>query len=591
MKKEVILLGILTLVFILPFATALNQTIITKAESCMLNKVSEQGCDSFGLEDLTFTLLSAKRCKTELLDNAINGECFGKLGCTVKETAQATLALSESGSNTDIYENWILIQNKTVPDLEWLLQVDSTLPSLCTIEDGSQSTYAVTIAEDKKLTISGSNCLTLDSSGYWLKINPACYDQEFSISCDETFLTSLLFKKAGSQIFYVANEAQSKSGGGTTFEKINYGSFCFKKGTACNYEGTAWAAITLKKIGYDVSDYLAYLIAFESDNEGLLPESFLYYLTENKNFKIELIEKQIGDRYWDELGNRYTDTALALLSLENTDESKVNAVNWLESIQGTDGCWDSGNIAETGFILYSLTGSSISGGDDTGESELENCTSAGYYCISDTDCLSENVLSSYECQGSFWDVCCSQNIISQTCEGNICDSYFNEECPSGNEDYGAVTNQGETCCLIECETSTIPQYDDTCTPEGGNCRDFCEENEESDYTYECSDYTQSCCFPKKGESKWWLWLLIILIILVIIAIIFKDKLKAFYLKLKSKKPRTKEAPINSSQGMPQRTMPPRRILPRTSMPPRRPISQQKGNELDDVLKKLKDMGK
>lgn len=601
MKKEVVLFGILALIFIMPFATSISTNVTTNAKSCLLNAVSQQGCDTFGLQDKIFTLLSAKRCKTELLASASNNECFGESGCTVKDTSRAVLALSESGSDTTNFINWILAQNKTVPNLEWLLQVDSNGVSHCTINDENQGTYSLTIAENKKLTLSASqNCLAVDSSGYWLRINPSCYDQEFSISCDSAFLTSLLFRKTNSDILYVSTEAQTKSAGGTTFEKINQGSSCLKKGNNCDYEGTAWAALTFKKIGEDYSDFLPYLIVFKPDNEGLLPEAFLYYLTGDENYKIELISKQIGNRYWDAFGNKYTDTALALLPFSSEDfEAKTNAVDWLATVQGSDGCWDSKNIAETGFILYSLTGSSDSG--EGGEDTNTDCLSQGYSCVHDTDCSSENILSGYDCSG-FSDVCCSEDTSSQQCEANVCDSYYNEVCPDGYANDNVTMDEGQTCCLVDCESSTPSPstYDDTCTPAGGTCADTsCEKGTEPVDYYTCSDITQTCCIKKKKGTSPLLIILSILIILAVIAIIFKDKLKDLYFKFKTKgnqqsQKRTPSRPL-------QRTnIPPRRTLPARSIPSRVPQQRRalikkpapsKKNELDDVLKKLKDMSK
>lgn len=595
MRKEVILFSILALVFIIPFAAALNSTITTKAKGCILDKVSNEGCDTFGLNDQIFTLLSAKRCKSELLNQAVNGECFGESGCTVKETSQGVLALSESNSDTTSFVNWISLQNRTVPDLEWLLQVDSKEPSTCTITDEASSTYTVSIGADKKLTLSGSNCLQVDSTGYWLRINPSCYDQEFSISCDKAFLTSLLFKKVNSKIFFVASEAQTKSAGGTTFEKIKYGSLCLKKGANCDYEGTAWAALVFKKIGEDYTPYLPYLTAYQSENEGYLPEAFLYYLTGKEEYKQQLVEKQIGNRYWDALGNKYTDTALALLPFSSEDfEAKTNAVDWLSTIQGSEGCWDSKNLAETGFLLYSLTGSPVTG-NESGDEESFNCTDSGYYCIPDADCSYDNLLgSSYDCSG-FSDVCCKEDTTSQDCQANICDSYFNEKCPSGSEDFSVNMSDGQTCCLADCVSTTPTQTNGTCTINNGICRDYnCDSGEEISDFYDCQDSSQLCCIPTKGGTSWWIWLLIILIILAVVAIIFKDKLKAFYLKIKSKKSKPKKiTPTMPQRIPPRRPLPTRKIFPKRTVAPRRPVqkSQKKQSELDDVLKKLKEMGK
>ncbi|MDP2673055.1 MAG: hypothetical protein Q8O84_04550, partial [Nanoarchaeota archaeon] len=125
----------------------------------------------------------------------------------------------------------------------------------------------------------------------------------------------------------------------------------------------------------------------------------------------------------------------------------------------------------------------------------------------------------------------------------------------------------------------------------GTCKDTsCESGEKENLNYLCNDFSQSCCMQKTTTSFWWLWVLGILIVLIALAIAFKDKLKDFYYKLSTNKPKGNP----SRPGMPSRIneIPQRRIIPPQSHPqyPRRPIPQRK-SELDDVLKKLKEMGK
>jgi len=93
-----------------------------------------------------------------------------------------------------------------------------------------------------------------------------------------------------------------------------------------------------------------------------------------------------------------------------------------------------------------------------------------------------------------------------------------------------------------------------------------------------------------------LWVLGILIIIVIIGIIFRNKLRMFFLRFKGTGgPRPRPGPGSGFPPMPTGTMRPpiqRRILPPE---PRRPISrtpaQKPKEELDEVLNKLKEMGK
>lgn len=597
MKKGVVIFAFFALIFILPFISSLNQTSNSEAVACINNKVQEKGCSTFGLDSKIFALLSVGQCEADVLAADSNDECFIPVGansCELKTTSQAVLALDGSGSNTDKYVDWILAQNKTATGIDWLLQIETSEPGSCTLKDLAQNQYQVSTNEDKKLSMSGStNCLSVDSTGYWLEIKPQCQKEEFEISCDKNFQINLLFRKQLSSTIYVFDESvKSETAGGTEFIKARE-SLCFKKGSSCDYEGTLWSALVLKKLGQDVSSYLSYLIAFEEDNENFLPESFLYYLTAEQDFKIELVAKQIGDRYWDEAYDRYYDTSVALMSISSEQGSaKDNAINWLAEVQGDDGCWDSGNVAKTGFLLYSLWPSSFSS-DGDGDGDLpEDCEALGNYCVSDIECLESggDSLSGFSCPGL--SICCNKNKPSQTCSelgGEVCDS--SQDCDGIPEYEVSDLLSGESCCIGSCEEPEIITQSE-CAENFGTCKDTgCESGEKEDLSFSCDDVSQYCCMQKSEKSFWWLWVLGILIILSVLGILFKDKLKDFYDKLTIKKkpgfpPRT---------GMPQRMPEPqRRIIP--SQPhhapqyPRKTIPERK-SELDDVLKKLKEMGK
>ncbi len=590
MKKSAVLFSFFVLIFILPFATSLNQTSDADAEKCIEDKVKEKGCSTFGLESKIFALLSTGQCEADLLKNDFQDECFIPVNansCEIKTTSQAVLALNSASSDTKKYASWLLAQNKTASGIDWLLQIETSEPASCDLEDLDGKKYQVSIDQDKKLSLSGAKCLSLDSSGYWLKISPQCQKQEFKVSCDKAFQVNLLFKKQLSSTVYVFDESvKSETAGGTNFIKARE-SLCFKKGNSCDYEGSLWATLVLKKLGKDVSSYLPYLIVFEEDNEKFLPESFLYFLTAEQDFKIELLAKQIGDKYWDEAYDRYYDTALALMSISSEQtEAKDNAINWLAEIQGDDGCWDSGNVAKTGFLLYSLWPSS-SGNGNGNENPPEDCEALGNFCISDIECSEAggDSLSGFSCSGL--SVCCTKD-LSQTCSelgGEVCDS--SEDC-DGFLEYGASDlSSDESCCVGTCEEPTIITQS-ACEQNYGTCRDTaCESGEKEDLSNLCNDVSQYCCMQKSSKSLWWLWVLGILIVLIALAIVFRDKLGNFYSKLTTKKPAPKS-------GMPPRTheVPQRRILPQQHNPqyPRRPIPQRK-SELDDVLKKLKEMGK
>lgn len=594
MKKRVVLFSFFVLIFILPFISSLNQTSSSDAIACINNKVQEKGCSTFGLDSKIFALLSTGQCEADVLAADSNDECFIPVNansCELKTTSQAVLALDSSGSNTLKYSNWLLAQNKTASGIDWLLQIETSEPASCTLKDLAQNQYQVSIDGDKKLSLSGStNCLTLDSTGYWLDISPQCQKQEFEVSCDKNFQTNLLFRKQLSSIIYVFDESvKSETAGGTDFIKARE-SLCFKKGNSCDYEGSLWATLVLKKLGEDVSSYLPYLIVFEEDNKKFLPESFLYSLTDEQDFKTELLSKQIGNRYWDEAYDRYYDTALALMSISSEQSNeKDNAMNWLAEVQGDDGCWDSGNVAKTGFLLYSLWPSSFSGG---GSNEIpEDCEDAGNYCISDIECSESggDSLSGFNCPGL--SVCCTNDKPSQTCSelgGEVCDSSQNCD---GTQEYGASDLlSDESCCIGTCNQPTITTQSE-CEANFGTCKDtICGSGEKEEISFACDEVSQYCCMQKsEGKSLWWLWVLGILIILSVLGILFKDKLKDFYDKLTIKK----KPSLPPRQGMPSRMPEPqRRIIPQqhSQQSPRKTIPERK-SELDDVLKKLKEMGK
>jgi len=116
--------------------------------------------------------------------------------------------------------------------------------------------------------------------------------------------------------------------------------------------------------------------------------------------------------------------------------------------------------------------------------------------------------------------------------------------------------------------------------------------------------------PKKGKA--WVWIIFVLIVLGLVAVLFRDKIRMLIIKMKKSKKDTKKPrygmgprpgfprPPITPRG-PPRAMPPRRIIPSQQprgAPPRRPMpvrkvpqKQKTPEELDDVLKKLKEMGK
>lgn len=264
--------------------------------------------------------------------------------------------------------------------------------------------------------------------------------------------------------------------------------------------------------------------------------------------------------------------------------------------------------------------------------ELPDCEDDfGYYCRSTNACLNDNgeLLDQYSC--SSLGVCCSRDAVASTCadqSGVICNS--NQRCSGGTEVMNAEDlSVGEICCIGGfCDDKSDETSD--CEWYGGSCKVSCSSGETQN-SDDCEDVYGDgyiCCVsetvpPTPSKPSYvWLWILLVLIVLVVVAILFRDKLRIAFMKLRSKfgKGEQRRPPgFPPPPGMMSRPIP-RRILPPGQqprpMPPRppasgippRPIQQKPApsrpaqkpetkkeekpkSDLDDVLKKLKEMGK
>jgi len=260
-------------------------------------------------------------------------------------------------------------------------------------------------------------------------------------------------------------------------------------------------------------------------------------------------------------------------------------------VQDSEGCWQ-GNIRNTAFLLYAFTGSITSSESSSGGTSL-SCEDVGY-CASETSCadMGGSQLSTYSFSCPSGKICCDSELSSQTCtdiNGEICNS--DEEC------IGSTTETLDTyeCCTGYCEA--ISPIQSECDLSGGSCRDSCLSDEESNS--EACDYPGEICCADKDEpaptSYWWIWVLLILIVLAVMGIIFRDKLRPAWLRIKSK---FKKKPEHSS-GLAYPRTPMRRPMssgvshfPQRPLPSGRPFpSRRPVSDVDDVLKKLKEIGK
>ncbi|MDP3027736.1 MAG: hypothetical protein Q8N63_08590, partial [Nanoarchaeota archaeon] len=576
MKKRVVLILLLFLT-IIPFVLAANETGYEKAYVCLETQLGEDCAASASTEQTAFSLLAIAYnsglqgdCKKALEDKE-KENCWGKTSsdsCDIKSTSQAILALNHIGKNVDDYIKWLEDKKKQTTGLTWFLEIDANEATSCKITTNDANEKTFTVNENKK--ISGtSTCLAPAENNYFLRIADSCLTSNFTISCDKDFITTLLYKKTSGSTYYVSSLTNEAMAGDSTTEKVN--AYCFGV-NACDYEGSLWATIALAKLGKDISPYLPYLSSMydEADNQKYFPSAFLYMLTNEDDYQAEITGKQKQGKYWDEAGNKFYDTALALLALQNVLIDEVsNSKDYLLTIQDASGCWHSNSVRDTAFILYAAWPKTpaISGDIDGGRSL---CADFNHYCVASEECSAEDTLTNFYCSG-LSDICCAVEPVELSCEdkeGIVCSS--GEKC-TGSEITASDTNY---CCMDSCqEVEPANPCEPTYT-----CKTSCSSGETEKFGYDC-DIGNACCEEKKGGGSWWLIiLLIILIILVVLAIIFRNQLKIWWFRTKSglklSKPPAGPSgrPPMNPPGFSQMMMPrPRQIIPRANIPVRRPM--------------------
>jgi len=321
----------------------------------------------------------------------------------------------------------------------------------------------------------------------------------------------------------------------------------------------------------------------------------------------QLVQSQQQSKYWQAPNtpyNRYYDSAIALLALQGSSASEAgNAQAYFETITTSDGCWNSNNIRDTGFLLYAGWPRSTAPGPGPGPGPgpSQDCEERNYACTTVFVCsdIGGSVFEEYDCASG---VCCSESPTEETCaaqDGIVCQA--DESC-SGT----AVSSSDGSCCLATCEP--LPQAD-ACQQAGGSCYASCNANEEQ-ISETCEDTADICCKAKsttdEGGTNWTLWIiiLIVLIAVIAIAILMRNKIKlAFY---KSRGPPSQQArpgfppggrpPFPPSRGpIPMmRGGPPPRFIPGQGVPQqpiRRPGVSSADAEMEETMRKLKEMSK
>ena len=589
---------------------------IDNGYSCLEEQIETRTCARLGSEDKVFSLIASGECE----DEVVNDTNFKtSTASAIKYTALALLG----GASDNDAEAWLISKNRTTDTIDWLLQIDTSESGdlICDITYATSSTVTVVFNEDKTVQTVGSNtCLTEDSTGYWLEINPTCYGKDIKINCpNNAFATNLLYRESDLETgpIYIADKTSPSGAGGDTIEKVQ--SLCFGSGS-CDYEGTLWASLVLNSLNHDVSFYLPYLVinkdsTITTNNPSYLPEAFLSLLTKTTGpFANELLSKQTNNnKYWWVGSDKYYDTALALYALQYDDSlQKQNAQAWLlteEAQSAVNGCWNNGNVRDTAFILYAIDprNSPFSGGGTTddgtvGNGTVNSCETSGNYCMSGISCSQAdgNVISGLSCSGTF--VCCDRPKVLESCSaqnGDICS--VGKNCVGGTEALASDVSSNQICCISgSCETpsSSGEGESSACKISGGECRIGSCLTDETESLQSCEFSTDLCCVQQesgKTISSLWIWVLLSLIALSILGIIFRSKLHHILFRIKSGFSGNSSSAIHHTPRFPPSGLMPQRIMPRQiqpqthHVPPRQ--SSGSSSELKDVLKKLKEMGK
>lgn len=588
-----------------------TQALVDAAYTCLEDSLGSGCADLTNPEALSYAILALgdQQCADKLLESSDKGEeeCWPSGSCKVKDTAIAMIALDQLNKDTTKIKAWLLTQTQVAKSLIWYIEIDADEATTCDVTRGT-STKQITINEDKTISSFSDTCLSLSTGNYWLQLNSNCLEEEFTISCDKAFKSTLLYQSQSSSTIYVSQSVHGADANGITTEQVTFE--CFQQGTSCNYESSLWASLALRKDGESIVNYLPYLKAFASENRGDFPEAFLHILTGNPEYLSSTISDNFKGNFW-QVGtqNKEYNSAIAFMSLGDSAVNEVvKSKNYFLNNQDSEGCWN--NPTDTARLLYmgwpktiSSSGGGGTGGGGTTEIN-DNCYTNNGFCIPLSKCAAINELTAYNCKVPST-VCCSQDEVLETCaqeNGEICDGET-QECL--NDYYIDSTDAPNFCCYSSCELKSTggtdpPIIAPLCTDNDGTCRNNCGTSEERDFALSCGENSgQICCVEEPG-SLIWVWVLLILIVLVIVLILLRNKIKLLFFRVKSKfkkKPTTKERPAMLSPPghlPPSGFRPPAHHRPPIRMPPQRPISRSqppKDQDFDDTLKKLREMSK
>ena len=573
---------------------------VEQAYSCLQNLVVNKS--TFSLEEAAFGVLALgaqdKLIKTIQSTKSDREACWPKVGCTIRDTSLVALAYQRAGIPTADIEQWLQSKRITPRELTWYLEVDTTQheSSSCTIKYDGRS-YTVNIQDDMKFNDAAGICLQRSASGYWMTIVPSCLGKVFEVSCDKDFITTLIYQKNGGDTVYVSSETHAAASLGTTSESVNVS--CLSTGGGCDYQGTLWATYVLHKLNKNTAPMLPYLVALADDTTKYFPSAFIFMLTRDldKEYYGQIIQQRKQNQFWEFVNNGYTrfyDTSIGVLALstgsgENSDVVKTQA--YLLSVQTKDGCWNNNHFRDSAFILYS-SWPKTKIVTSAGSAHLPQCSEGGFSCERLSECLESGGVkhSSYECQGG--NICCSVKVQKQSCanlQGSVCNA--NEQC------IGSVSASGDgQCCIGSC---SVVVEENACESAGGVCSSSCG-SDEKEASETCPATNSICCVPDTGKGISWFWIILLLILIaaVVFAIMKRDAIKLWWFKKRGKTSSTPMArpgfpPNSGGTGVTmrpqQRMIPPQSFARSEIRPQMRPTQPSKDREIEETMRKLKEM--
>lgn len=459
MKKSVALQTFVFVIIIIgvsAHASAAQSTLdMQKAWSCLHTKVnSSQG---ISLDSAMASLLAIYPEKNALnayyakkLTPSATTACWPNSGCTVKDTAKATLVAKRLGNDTSPMINWLSTKIVGSSDLTWFIQImtENNGADDCQIQHDGVA-YSVKIREDMKVEFgagSTSSCLQISGTGYSVQIKNECSEKDFLVSCTKPYSANLLFTKSSTPgTIYVSSETKS---GNDINEPVTLqiGVKCFiGPNGACDYESTLWAASAYKVANNDTAEFVPYLLALSQDNNRFLPNAFLYTLTANSEYSSRLL----GDRgvgsvptgMWkmSSQNDVYYDTGLALVHLGG-EASSVSGLEGtkasLAQLQMSDGCWNNDNMFSTAMIIWGWKPEAYIPGESYG-----GLGCGDGYCNETAGETHEN------CPG---DCKCDNNLVCNASLGETHDNCAGD-CPCNFDGFCNVTaNENHANCAGDC---------------------------------------------------------------------------------------------------------------------------------------------